>query len=120
MSSTFTLLADSREDNSSLLHGAVGQGSGREDSANLHHGYYQWVGLLLVLQAAASYGPWAAWKSAEGGRVGGLLAGLVRDPLTDTPVEEQVRKRSGLSCTPWKNRSYFESIIFHEFEGLPI
>ena len=92
MSSTYTLVGDTREDNSTLLHGGVGRGSGRADSANLYHSYYQWVGLLLVLQAAASYGPWAAWKSAEGGRVGELLGGLVRDPLTETPVEEQVNR----------------------------
>ena len=93
MSSTFTLLVDNRADNATLLYKGVGQGSGREDSANLHHNYYQWVGLLLVLQAAASYAPWAAWKWAEGGRVGKLLAGVKKDPMTETAVEEQVRNR---------------------------
>ena len=73
------------------LYEGVGQGSGREDSANLHHNYYQWVGLLLVLQAAASYAPWAAWKWAEGGRVGKLLARVKSDPMTETAVEEQVK-----------------------------
>ena len=33
--------------------------------------YYQWVGLMLVLQAGLSYLPWLAWKRAEGGRVSG-------------------------------------------------
>ena len=92
MSSTYTLVVDNREDNATLLYQGVGQGSGRGDSANLHHNYYQWVGLLLVLQAAASYAPWAAWKWAEGGRVGKLLAGVKSDPMTETAVEEQVRK----------------------------
>ena len=98
MSSTYTLMGDTKEDNATLLHGAVGQGSGREDLGNLHHNYYQWVGLLLVLQAALTYVPWAAWKWAEGGRVGGLLAGVKRDPMTETAVEEQVRReRLGLT-----------------------
>ena len=98
MSSTYTLVVDNREDNSSLLHGGVGPGRGREDLGNLHHNYYQWVGLLLVLQAALTYVPWAAWKWAEGGRVGGLLALVKKDPMTGTAVEEQVRsERLGLT-----------------------
>ena len=31
--------------------------------------YYQWVGLLLVMQAGLAYLPWLIWKRAEGGRV---------------------------------------------------
>ena len=87
MSSTHTMAVDS---NSSHLHSGVGQGLGREDERNSFHSYYQWVSLFLVLQAAACYTPWGAWKRAEDGRVGRLLARVSQDPLTETPVEEQV------------------------------
>lgn len=87
MAGTFTV----PHDPSSSLHRGVGLAeAGRQDSSTLHHNYYQWVPLLLVLQAAASYLPWHLWKAWEGGRVGKLLAKVSQDPLTETPVEEQV------------------------------
>ena len=63
---------------------------GRDEEGLVHHQYYQWVAIILVLQAAACYAPWAAWKTAEGGMVSKLLDKVSKDPLTETPVEEQV------------------------------
>merc|ERR1712013_747661 len=55
-------------------------------------GYYQWVGLLLVMQAGLAYLPWLIWKRAEGGRVGKLLNDLHQESLTATSSHQQVER----------------------------
>ena len=84
MANTFAL----EPTNGSLqLHNSIGEGLGQADRrntsqvGNLSHSnhvkisfhpsqaYYQWVSVVLVLQAGLSYLPWLAWKRAEGGRV---------------------------------------------------
>ena len=55
----------------SALHGSVygmhciDHGFSRHDEEHIFHSYYQWVPLVLVLQAAFSYLPWWAICSAE-------------------------------------------------------
>ena len=101
MEGTFTLHMDhAAVANTSTLHHGMGHGLGREDDRNVHQNYYIWANLVLVLlvspssphlpQAALSYLPWLAWKTVEGGKVTELLAKVSQDPLTETPVEEQV------------------------------
>jgi len=68
---------------------STGIGRGVEDGT-VFHNYYQWVPLLLVMQAAMFYLPWGVWKAVEGGKVSKLLAKLSQDPLTETPVVDQV------------------------------
>ena len=83
-----------------LQHGA----SAAEDGT-MYHNYYQWVCLLLVLQACICYVPWALWKQTERGRVGKLVANLSKDPLTEVPLADQVAGlASFLSSHPkWYN-----------------
>ena len=64
--------------------------AGGDEDGTVYHNYYQWVCLLLAVQAGVCYLPYAAWKSIEGGRVGKLLAKVSQDPLTETPVSDQV------------------------------
>jgi len=91
MEGTFTLLVEKATiANSSTLHHGVGHGLGKEDERNVHQDYYIWANLVMVLLAALSYLPWLAWKTVEGGRVTKLLAKVSQDPLTETPLEEQV------------------------------
>jgi len=99
MSGTYTLIPEthptllpenSTDTNRRLHHDSIGASLGPEDSGTVHHGYYQWVCLVLVLQAAACYLPWALWKVAEGGKLAKLLAKVSDDPLTETPVEDQM------------------------------
>ena len=94
MANTFTLKPSN---DSSLHHMSIGPaGLGEEDQRNYSQvafdfdcplqfmfspflqgllsypptqAYYQWVSLVLVLQAGLSYLPWLAWKQAEGGKV---------------------------------------------------
>merc|ERR1712112_208649 len=110
MSGTYTVLDTSTttaNHSDTLLHeSAIGHAVGPEDSRILHHTYYQWVCLLLVLQAAACYAPWMAWKTAEGGRIGKLLVKVSEDPLTETPVEDQV---STLGDFILSHRGWFNS-----------
>jgi len=92
MEETYTLAAtnDSALDDTKLYGGSIGHGLSREDREHVFHSYYQWVPLVLVLQAAFCYLPWYFWKKTEGGMITKLLAGLSTDPLTDTPVDDQV------------------------------
>merc|ERR1719154_590561 len=48
-------------------------GGGRMEKDSVHHNYYQWVGLLLVLQACLCFLPWSWWKSVERGRLARLV-----------------------------------------------
>ena len=59
-------------------------------NSEIYHNYYQWVCLLLVVQAALCYSPWAYWKSVERGRIRKLVEKVSKDPLTENPVMEQV------------------------------
>lgn len=60
MEETYTLAAknDSDLDDTRLYGGSIGPGFSREDQEHVFHSYYQWVPLVLVLQAAFCYLPW--------------------------------------------------------------
>jgi len=91
MTSTYTL--PHMVSNTTSTHPGVSTGlvhAGGAEEGTLYHNYYQWVCLLLAVQACVCYLPWAVWKSVEGGRVGKLLAKVSQDPLTETPVSDQV------------------------------
>jgi len=90
MANTFTMEPSKEDVGSMQLHKSVGEGLGKEDVKNTSQAYYQWVSLVLVLQAGLSYLPWLAWKRAEGGRVGRLLNDLHQESLTATPLHQQV------------------------------
>jgi len=93
MEETYTLAVKkncSSENDTVLYKCSVGPGLGRHDQDHVFHSYYQWVPLVLVLQAAFCYLPWYFWKKIEGGKVGKLLTGLSSDPLTETRVDDQV------------------------------
>ena len=72
----------------------------------VYHNYYQWVGLLLVIQACICYLPWAWWKGAERGKVASLLVKVSKDPLTETPLVDQV---AGLGNFLSNNSRWFDS-----------
>ena len=63
---------------------------GVRSSEVTYHNYYQWVCLLLVLQAAICYTPWVYWKAVERGRVAKLVEKVSKDPLTEKPLRERV------------------------------
>jgi len=90
MTATYTL---PRMVTNSSSHPGVSTGlvnAGGEEEGTVYHNYYQWVCLLLAVQASICYLPWAVWKGMEGGRVGKLLVKVSQDPLTETPLSEQV------------------------------
>jgi len=90
MTATYTL---PRMVTNSSTHPGVSTGvvnAGGEEEGTVYHNYYQWVCLLLAVQASICYLPWAVWKGIEGGRVGKLLVKVSQDPLTETPLSEQV------------------------------
>jgi len=91
---------------------STGIGGGVEDGT-VFHNYYQWVPLLLVIQAAMFYLPWGVWKAVEGGKVGKLLAKVSQDPLTETPVVEQVATLGDFLLTNcgWFNSNALKLLI---------
>ena len=61
MEETYTLAVNkncSSENDTKLYDCSVGHGLGRQDQEHVFHSYYQWVPLVLVLQAAFCYLPW--------------------------------------------------------------
>ena len=91
MTATYTLprmVANTSSSHPGVSTGVVHAGGAEEGT--VYHNYYQWVCLLLAVQASICYLPWAVWKGIEGGRVGKLLAKVSQDPLTETPLSEQV------------------------------
>ena len=60
MEETYTLAAtnNSHLDDTKLHDGSIGHGFSRDDEEHVFHSYYQWVPLMLVLQAAFCYLPW--------------------------------------------------------------
>jgi len=117
MSGTYTLLDNARDNSTLLHHGSIGFALGPEDSRTIHHNYYQWVCLVLVFQAAACYAPWFVWKTAEGGRVNKLLVKVSNDPLTETPVEDQVANLGDfiLSHRGWFNATALKLLLCQAF-----
>ena len=85
---------------------AFQHGSGGSHKGVIYHNYYQWVNLLLVLQACVAYIPWAWWKSAEGNRISKLTASINKDPLTEVPLEDQV---NGLGNFFIRHPKWFDS-----------
>jgi len=61
------------------------------DDSQIRHSYYQWVPFILFLQGILFYIPYRVWKYCEGGKLGKLLVKVSSDPLTESPLEEQVR-----------------------------
>jgi len=87
--------------------------AGGHEDGTVYHNYYQWVCLLLAVQACACYLPWGIWKGMEGGRVGKLLAKVSQDPLTETPVTDQVAGLGDflLSHSGWFNSSALKLLL---------
>ena len=73
----------------------------------MHHNYYQWVCLLLVIQACICYIPWSCWKHEERGRIAKLIEKVNKDPLTEVPVAEQV---TGLAAFIANNARWFDTL----------
>jgi len=113
MSGTYTLPLVLSNITSAHPGVSTGIGGGVEDGT-VFHNYYQWVGLLFAIQAALFYLPWGLWKMVEGGKVGKLLAKVSRDPLTETPVTEQVASLGDflLSHGGWFNSSAVKLLFY--------
>jgi len=115
MEETYTLAVKncSSEDDHHLYDCSIGAGFGRSDQQHVFHSYYQWVPLVLVLQAAFCYLPWYFWKKTESGKVRKLLAGLSSDPLTETSVDHQVASLGDflLSNQGWFNTAALKLLL---------
>ena len=84
-------------------------GTSRSEKGTKYHNYYQWVCLVLVLQACVCYFPWALWKKMEHGRVGKLVEKISKDPLTEVPLADQV---AGLATFMASHSGWYNSCAF--------
>jgi len=57
-----------------FLH--FGVGAHKEEDEKVYHAYYQWVPIVLSLQAIMFYAPHWIWKQLEGGRLEKIISGL--------------------------------------------
>jgi len=86
-----------------------------------HHKYYQWVVFVLVLQAGGFYLPRLLWKTAEGGVMKLLTAGLTD---IDSFMDQDRRKEgvqliaSYYNVTPSRRGTYFMKFVFCELLNL--
>jgi len=90
MSATYSLPPETGAERVSASRGVYAPSNTRHTSPT-HHNYYQWVSLLLVFQAVCCYLPWGVWKAVEGGKVAQLVKEISTDPLSTTPLPEQVK-----------------------------
>jgi len=86
-----------------------------------HHKFYQWVVLVLILQAGAFYLPRLLWKTAEGGVMKLLTTGLTD---IDSFMNKETR-REGVklianyyNITPSRRGTYFMKFYFCELLNL--
>lgn len=61
-----------------------------EDQKN-YYGYYQWVFIVLFLQAVSHYIPRFIWKTWEGGRIKMLVSGLTDPVLSKDCIRENTK-----------------------------
>jgi len=61
-----------------------------EEYRDVSHTYYQWIPFIFFLQGVAFYLPYRMWKHNVGNKINKLLAKISEDPLTTTPIHDQV------------------------------
>ncbi|CAG2182063.1 unnamed protein product, partial [Oppiella nova] len=61
-----------------------------EGDKKTYHSYYQWVWIVLFLQALMFYVPRYLWKVCEGGRLKSLVLGLNKPVLPQKVRQEQI------------------------------
>ena len=99
MSATYSLPLETGAERVSASRGVYAPSNTRHTSPT-HHNYYQWVSLLLVFQAVCCYLPWGIWKAVEDGKVAQLVKEISTDPLSTTPLPEQVTSKESNRYLP--------------------
>jgi len=103
-------------------HPGLGEDDVRGDRQGwTHHKFYQWVVLVLILQAGGFYLPRLLWKTAEGGVMKLLTTGLTD---IDSFMNKETR-REGVklianyyNITPSRRGTYFMKFVFCELLNL--
>ncbi|ULM71648.1 viral innexin 5 [Diadegma fenestrale ichnovirus] len=62
-----------------------------EEDQKIYYGYYQWVFIVLFVQAVLYYIPRLVWKSWEGGRIKMLTGGLADPVLSKDCIRENTK-----------------------------
>jgi len=67
-----------------------GVGTHSDESDRKYHSYYQWVPLMLAVQAAMFYAPHWIWKTIENGRLKNIIVGLNKSLSNDNDRKHKV------------------------------
>jgi len=86
---TFSLPAHySGEKNVDFIHHGVGPHA--MDDERIYHAYYQWVPIVLALQAVFFYAPHWIWKMLENNRLRNIILGMNKALVDDDGRNKQV------------------------------
>jgi len=83
----------------------------------VYHTYYQWVCLILWLQALLFYFPRYCWKKVEDGKIR-LCTPNMKDPEFEQEAREKHVKRLLNAYKRFKNKNNFYAMAFFGFEML--
>jgi len=120
MAGTVTVLPENRTEELANGHAHLGISSDKS-GRQMRHNYYQWVPFILFFQAVLFYAPYRMWKSWEGGKLTKLLVKVSNDPLTETPLADQVLGISKfLAANPGWYTSFARKMVFCESSILVI
>eukprot|EP00091_Calanus_sinicus_P004317 TRINITY_DN14578_c0_g1_i1.p1 TRINITY_DN14578_c0_g1~~TRINITY_DN14578_c0_g1_i1.p1 ORF type:complete len:250 (-),score=89.77 TRINITY_DN14578_c0_g1_i1:346-1071(-) len=118
-SSTYTLPRywEGREGKDFLSYGV---GAHVEEDEKVHHAYYQWVPLMLALQAVMFYLPHFIWKKMEGGRMEQIIGDLDEElpDNKETKIANVVAYMKQRMKHPHEHQVWSANFLFCEFLNL--
>ena len=103
-----------------FLH--YGVGSHKDKDERVYHAYYQWVPLMLSIQAIMFYAPHWIWKQLEGGRLKNIVSGLnvaIFEETDRTPkveklavyMKERMSERRSIDHKIWAFKFFFCEVL---------
>ena len=118
-SSTYTLPRywEGREGEDFLSYGV---GAYAEEDEKVHHAYYQWVPLMLALQAVMFYLPHFIWKMMEGGRIEQIIGDLDEElpDNKETKIANVAAYMNQRMKHPHEHQVWSANFLFCEFLNL--
>ncbi|XP_040576797.1 innexin inx2 [Lepeophtheirus salmonis] len=99
--------------------GVIAQGYDKNGN-EIYHAWYQWVHIVLFIQALLCYFPHWIWESLEGGKIDMLLQGLDKETLDSPDDLKEVRLSIAhyFIRTKGTHNSYTFRFLFCEFLNL--
>ena len=99
---------------------SYGVGPYLEQDRKVHHAYYQWVPLMLAMQAIMFYLPHYIWKMMEGGRMEQIIAGLDEELVEnkETKIDNLAAYMKQRMKYPYEHQVWSVTFLFCELLNL--